>query len=238
VIFNPTLAANWLDTRPLESLTAYRELTTRFGPVLAIDGNSLMMRKARQTGGSPSALPIHLTAGLQTFTNDRSPLPIASTVLRRHVPSTVRVWFRTRRRGVVIGCESDPAERGSHRWLPLIYVGRSGHVYGQYSTESDAVQASPGVITDGAWHQVVLVRTELGQTLYVDGVRAASTDHPVDAGTLGLCQVGAGASTGWPDAPDGVLRFVGDVNEVVLLPVAATADDVATDWAQQKKSVR
>jgi hypothetical protein len=236
VIFNPGLAASWLDTQPIESLTAYREMTSRFAALTEVDGYSLMLPKGRRSDAAgPSATPLLLIAGRQTFTNERSPLPIASIALRRDVPSTLRAWIRTKRRGVVIGCESDSSDRGPNRWLPLIYVGRAGHVYGQYSTASGAVQASPAPVNDGNWHQIALVRTERGQTLYVDGVHAASSDLSVDDRSLATCLVGAGTSMGWPDVPDGALRFVGDVDELALFPVALTDAEIRADWIREPR---
>ena len=51
---------------------------------------------------------LRLIDGRQIFSRDRSPLPVAAAFLTKPETSTVRVWIRTMRSGVILGCQSHP----------------------------------------------------------------------------------------------------------------------------------
>ena len=82
---------------------------------------------------------------------------------------------------------------------------------------------------DGAWHCIVVTRGSLdvgakGHKLYVDGVLKKEQDVPaVDAGTS-LLSIGATYVGG--------SKLTGSINDVAVLNVALTADEIATLYTQ------
>jgi hypothetical protein len=69
-----------------------------------------------------------------------------------------------------------------------------------------------------------------GQRFFVDGELVGASTAAVTTGGLARCQVGAGISTGWPDAaPDS--GFEGDVERLAVAQRAWDAADVRADRA-------
>ena len=129
-VYNPSLAANWLGPKAVESLPAHAELLKRFRTVAEAGGYQLMMRPA---DAGADGVDLRLIDGRQIFSRDRSPLPVAAAFLTKPETSTVRVWIRTMRSGVILGCQSDPMTPPSRsRWLPMFYIAPTGRFYGQY----------------------------------------------------------------------------------------------------------
>ena len=128
-VYNPSLAANWLGPRSVQSLPAHAELFRRFRAVAEAGGYTLMMRPADVGAES---VDLRLIDGRQIFSRDRSPLPVAAAFLTKPETSTVRVWIRTMRSGVILGCHSGPTTPPSRsRWLPMFYIAPTGRFYGQ-----------------------------------------------------------------------------------------------------------
>jgi len=233
VVFNPTLARNWLGGRPLESLAAYRELHTRFHLAAELDGYQILV--ARVDEQSPS-LVIRPFAGRQAFGRGRSPLPVASTFVMRQPASTIRTWLRTDRTGVILGCQSQEGPgRPSAWWLPLLYVGKSGTLRGQHWTAGMAAMATEQAVSDGRWHHVALVRDRDEQHLYVDGEKVGSLIARVENIEPVSCQAGTGATNLWPDGLNGWMPLTGEVDGLEIAPRAWSAEEVRRDWLQTRR---
>jgi RHS repeat-associated protein len=93
-----------------------------------------------------------------------------------------------------------------------IAVDSTGHAVGWTAKSSNPnsgffTQVSNAVVTDGAWHHLLLARNAATWTLAVDGVGQTLTNNTKDPGTPG-----AGFSIG--AMPDGTLPFAGEIDEV------------------------
>jgi hypothetical protein len=228
-ILNESLAMNWLAGRPLSSLPAYTALMDRFATVATLDGYQFML--PRRETRSPM---MRLVAGRQAFERRRPPLPVAAMFAAAPV-STLRTWFRTDRNGVVLGCQSgDRWARSATKWLPMLYVGSSGRLYGQHWTATFTVQAAPNPVNDGQWHHVALVRNGDDQRFYVDGRLAGSLNVPIDHQDLRFCQTGIGITEGWPDGPQGWMTFNGEVDAVDVEMRAWSAEEIERDWLRTR----
>ena len=226
-VYNRALAANWVGTRTRESDTAARKLAARFSSVTEAGGYELLRRPERAT--APQS-PMPLFLGRQAFARGDTPLPVIASFLQQRQASTVRVWFRTKSPGVVLGCQTQEyVWATSKRAVPMIYVGTSGRLYGQHWTAAAQVMATAQTMNDGVWHHVALVRDAAAQRLYVDGASAGTLIAPIDTEWLTSCQAGAAATADWPDT----LRrsnFRGDMEGLVVVAGTAwTATDVAAD---------
>jgi predicted membrane protein len=228
-VVNPDVAAIFLAGRPLESLPAYQELARRFRTVAEVDGYRFMLPvdDPRST-----TLVLRLFAGRQSFARDRAPLPIAATLVLDTADVTLRAWIRTQRSGVVLGCQSTAQLDAVHAAAaPMLYVGRSGRLYGLFPSEQREAQASAQPINDGGWHHVALVRHDGTQSLFVDGVMAGSITARLGDSGLRFCQAGVGLTTGWPDASSGWMAFTGEIEGLGIARAPWSAADVARDLA-------
>jgi RHS repeat-associated protein len=91
-------------------------------------------------------------------------------------------------------------------------IDSSGHAAGWTSKSANPgsgffTLGTSALVTDGAWHHLVLARNTTTWTLAVDGVAQTVSNSTKDPGTPG-----AGFSIG--AMPDGTLPFAGDVDEV------------------------
>jgi hypothetical protein len=231
-VYNPTIAAVWIGQTSPETLSAYREMVARFQPIAEADGYRLLMRKADV---APADVFMPLVAGRQAFARRRSPLPIVATLAVGHVKSTLRTWVKSSGTGVIVGCQTE-AHAGIHswKWLPMIYLGNTGRLYGQHWTASLQGHGTGRALNDGNWHHVALVRDENDQRLYVDAELVGESRSTIETAGLQLCQVGTGATSLWPDAPRGWMPFDGEVEGLGVSLRAWSAREVGDDWRRTR----
>ena len=200
--------------------------------VAEADGYQFMMRAVDIPAAGAG---VRLVAGRQSFERNRSALPILSAFANTPVTSTLRTWIKTTRTGVIVGCQSEAhAGLPSRRWLPMIYVGATGKLYGQHWTADMRVQATATPVNDGTWHHVVLVRDQNDQRLYIDGALAGATTAAIETDGLSWCQAGTGATSLWPDGPSGWMPFNGDIDGLGLAFRAWSTSEVADDFARTR----
>ncbi len=227
-IFNGAIANNWLG-RSVETFAAYHELMARFQSVAEVQGFAFMLPiAATRTDDAVMAL----VAGRQRFEPEHPYLPVVSTFLVNQARSTIRTWIRTTRPGAVLGCQSvaPDAGRPSQGGL-LMYVGTTGTLYGQHPiAEADGL-SSQGVVNDGLWHHVAIVRDGNRQALYVDGALNDSVEGAIEARGPLECQAGIGYTTSWPHARLGWMGYRGDIEGLAVARRAWSPEDVRRDWA-------
>lgn len=224
-VYNRVLVAKWTRTSASES-SAAKALKARLVMSSDLGSYEFFIRPGDRSAQSP--VPLFL--GRQRFERRDTPLPIVSP-LSDHTPeASIRLWFRTHSAGVLLACQSRDLRMASTRWVPLVYVGRSGRLLGQHWTATTTVQATPSPIDDGAWHHAVLVNDANGQRFFVDGELVGAATSTVNDDGLASCQVGAGITTGWPDTPPDS-AFQGDVESLVVARSAWSAADVRADRA-------
>ncbi|MFE6869236.1 LamG-like jellyroll fold domain-containing protein [Kitasatospora sp. NPDC057692] len=149
--------------------------------------------------------------------------------------TTVELWFRTTKPGVLYGYQSFPVEgrpNGStDRWNPALYVGTDGRLHGaMWSGDTADSTVSPAPVNDGTWHHAALVGDLTGQTLYLDGVKAAdnATGRPITYNGSAYAYLGAGTVDSWPERPaDSAGHFEGTLADFAIYNYALTAGSIA-----------
>jgi hypothetical protein len=146
---------------PLERLDVGPHLAGH--PTLAeADGYDFLLPQGRDV----RAMTVELMRGQQVFGPGRTPMPLNASFLQSNGVMSLRLWFRTRNRGVVLGCEAHP----------LVAIDADG-----------TLRSVP--VADDAWHHVVLVRATDYDRWFVDGTLLGT--FPAEApGTLTGCAVG------------------------------------------------
>lgn len=164
---------------------------------------------------------------------------IPGSILRASTDLAVELWFRTTKPGVLIGDQSDPVgSTATGTYAPLLYVGTDGKLNGKfYSPGLGASKvASADSVNDDQWHHAVVTATGSAQTLYLDGVQAATLTGAVNHQSNSRTYIGAGFAKGWPAAPGDVSYFTGQIDEVAIYQRGLTADQVAEHYSSREHS--
>src|SRR5262249_19835199 len=94
---------------------------------------------------------------------------------------TIEAWFQTESGGVILGYENSDPSANPASYIPALYVGTDGRLYGGFDGFDRIV--SNGVLNDGSWHHVALVINGSGQgqtlSLYLDDQLVRSTQGSV-----------------------------------------------------------
>ena len=139
--------------------------------------------------------------------------------------------MRTRQSGVLVACQSTEREIGRpQQSFPLLYIGRSGRLVGQWPNAGAGPEPVGNALNDGEWHHIALVRTPRDQSLYVDGTLARTIPGDVWRGVLDSCQAGVGFTSGSPDGSEGWMTFTGEMTALRIARSAWSAERIANEW--------
>ncbi|MGK4586129.1 LamG-like jellyroll fold domain-containing protein [Kitasatospora sp. HPMI-4] len=173
-----------------------------------------------------------------TFNGTTSSVQLPATAAAVAGPNTIELWFKTTTSGTLYGYQSFPlgaAHTNSDFWNPALYVGSDGKLYGDLWTgDASTTLNSSQTVNDGNWHHAVLADDDSGQTLYLDGAQAATSNTARQVYYNGSAYVYVGAGTadgGWPNHPtstDG--HFNGSIAEVASYKTRLTADAVSAHY--------
>jgi PKD repeat protein len=136
---------------------------------------------------------------------------------------SLEAWFKTTSTtgGKIIGLGAlmtgSSATNDRH-----VYLDNAGHViFGVYNAAAFTV-TSPGTYRDGAWHQVVAELSGSGMSLFMDGVRVATSGSATIGRPLyGYWRIGGDSLAGWPAAPTSSY-LNGTLDDIAVYPTALT----------------
>ncbi|MFD7320992.1 LamG-like jellyroll fold domain-containing protein [Streptomyces sp. NPDC059875] len=176
------------------------------------------------------------------FDGTSSSVEVPHGVWHNKPDRSVELWFRTANPGVLMSDQTralnDPAGVGGS-YSDLLYVGTDGKLRGHWwssTCNATATMGSTATVTDDAWHHAVLSATGTTQTLYLDGVKQGTCTGAANAETTSRTYVGAGFSTNWYNAPDGISHFTGSIADVAVYSKGLTAAEVEKHWSAYKAS--
>lgn len=160
---------------------------------------------------------------------------------------SVSLWFKTSTAGrVLVSSSGAPITNGtsSGNYVPVLYVGSSGDLRGEFWDGSTKPIVSGSAVTDGKWHNAVLTAGSSGETLYLDGKEAGTVSATVTGAEKPYVYAGAGfIGGGWPDEPhygDGGTGYAsyykGDIAEVAFYDSQLTAAQVTAEYDASKHS--
>ncbi|MGA5821502.1 LamG-like jellyroll fold domain-containing protein [Kitasatospora sp. NPDC094028] len=180
--------------------------------------------------GTSAATGFNGTTSYIQLPGNLAPKPYGST--------TVELWFNTTGPGVLYGYQSFPLDAKPNgttdRWNPALYVGTDGKLYGALWSGSTANgTVSPAPVNDGKWHHAALVGDLTGQTLYLDGAKAAdnTSARPITYNGSAYAYLGAGYTDSWPNKPtDPTGHFNGALSDFALYNYALGAGTIAAQY--------
>lgn len=121
---------------------------------------------------------------------------------------SVSMWFKTTAKDqVLLSYNRDAITNATTDWnyTPVLYVGSSGKLRGNFWHSGDTNFVSTNVVNDGQWHHVAIVANATVQYLYIDGVLNSTVNGAIrtlDAISTDHQYIGAGFLGGtWPDQP-------------------------------------
>ncbi|MGJ5890819.1 LamG-like jellyroll fold domain-containing protein [Streptomyces niveiscabiei] len=164
---------------------------------------------------------------------------IPGGILRGSTDLAVELWFKTTKAGVLIGDQSAPmGSTVTGTYAPLLYVGTDGKLNGKFFSPGlgTAKVASADTVTDDQWHHAVVTATGTAQTLYLDGVQAATLTGAVSHQSNTRTYIGAGFAKNWPAAPADASYFTGQLDEVAVYQHGLSADQVAEHYNARQYS--
>jgi hypothetical protein len=142
---------------------------------------------------------------------------------------TVETWFRTRKGGVILGCQSGIWPAGGGGFAPRFYVGTDGLLRaGFWSRATGHTRLfTQKEVNDQRWHHAALVIDSRGLRLFLDGELVSQHRGHVEYETLKRNQLGAGmAASDWPAGNGGMFYFEGRLREFRLWNVPRSALEI------------
>ncbi len=166
------------------------------------------------TLGQPGALQ-GSTATAAGFNGSTSYITLKPKLVSSANYQSIGVWFKTTTAGVIFSSSQDPITSGTTTgdYVPNLYVGTDGYLYGEYWDGSPVPMKSAVQVTDGQWHFAVLTCAGSTESLYLDNhqpvtptgnINVSNDIFGTDVGTLTNDYLGAGFIGGtWPAQPNG-----------------------------------
>ncbi|MFD8915083.1 LamG-like jellyroll fold domain-containing protein [Streptomyces sp. NPDC059575] len=199
------------------------------------------------TLGASGPFSDHSTA---SFDGSTSYVSLTSGTVPGSGAESVGMWFKTSTKsGVLFGTSRDPLTAGTTPtgYTPILYVGSSGKLYGEFyfSSGADNPLVSASSVADGKWHHVVLSTSATSQSMYLDDKLVGTQTGTAAMGVQPYTYVGAGFEGGyWPDeayhnTSDNTGHpsyFKGSVAEVSFHRSQLSADDVDEQFGAAKDS--
>jgi RHS repeat-associated protein len=178
-----------------------------------------------------------------TFNGTSSVLTVPGNDLVAGAASmTAGMWFKTSTANAVLlgyHVTALPAATTTALYIPALYIGSDGKLYGQLGTGAPAttVMRSPGAVTDNQWHFAALTADGTNQKLYLDGIAVATLAKAAFFGDIPAVTIGAGYIGGaWPNqshystsvTTGYASYFTGQIAEAALYDRPLTAGELST----------
>ncbi|WP_406445219.1 LamG domain-containing protein [Streptomyces sp. NBC_00631] len=154
---------------------------------------------------------------------------VPAGLLHASTTRAVSLWFKTSKKGVLIGDQSTSvtgATAASGTWTPVLYIGSDGKLRGHWWSVSGSGSTdfgSTSTVTDNTWHHAVLSSDGSTQTLYLDGTKQDTFSGTPDDQSNADTYIGAGFADSWIDSPGAVSYFTGSISDVSFYSHPLTA---------------
>ncbi|WP_433346316.1 LamG-like jellyroll fold domain-containing protein [Micromonospora sp. CA-111912] len=189
------------------------------------------------TLGGGAALP-DSTSTSASFNGTSSRVALPAKAVAESSYQSIGMWFKTSSpNGVLFSYQKDqvtPGATTTAAYVPALYIGSDGKLHGELGTANPAgAMSSPGTVTDGQWHHVVLAGNGGSQQLFLDGTQVGSLTGAINLSSLDAnnAYLGAGFLGGtWPNQPHSTPTatfFTGSIADVAYHNRGLTSTDVA-----------
>jgi RHS repeat-associated protein len=168
-----------------------------------------------------------------------------------YVPSTApfstSLWFKAASgtSGPLFSYQSYPIwdTTSAGQWVPALYIGTSGKLYGEYWSGGVNQIVTTGTVTNNAWHHVVLTASASSQSMYLDGALVGTKSATWTNASSAYPYLGAARMGGsWPDQPHQGASppvpwyFKGQIAEVSVYGTQLSAAQVTAEYSTKAKA--
>lgn len=182
------------------------------------------------TGFSTSSSPgIGVVGQSFTFNGSTSYIVLPDNLIKNTVTPTVSLWFRTSTGGGLFGYQDVATlAGGATQWVPILYVGSNGRLFGQFWNGSINVMNTIPTVNDGKWHHAVITGNTNTQSLYFDGALVSTIAGTINNLVMSKNQVGVANEAGsWPlQNVNGWDYFKGQIDDVRTYNRALSANEI------------
>jgi Concanavalin A-like lectin/glucanases superfamily len=161
---------------------------------------------------------------------DVFPFPSSGT---GNAPLTFEVWFETSSTngGVILGQQDAAPFTGMEGWVPALYVGTNGFVYGHLFEGAGMPPfiSNSVPVYDGHFHHAAVTYDGTNELMFVDGVLVAEmpfTQQGYGSGQY-YYELGTGYTAGWPGTTGDWMPFTGVIDEASVYNRALTTSEIA-----------
>ncbi|MFD6420903.1 LamG-like jellyroll fold domain-containing protein [Streptomyces sp. NPDC060198] len=149
--------------------------------------------------------------------------------------TTVEMWFRTAKPGVLLGLQNAPLGENPTLYHSVLNIGEDGKLRGHLRLAAGGAAqpiTSSATVTDNEWHHVALTGSGSTQTLFLDGVSMGSRSGALTRSGLDYAYLGAGyASASWTGiAAASTSYFNGQIDEPAIYNKSLTATTIAAHY--------
>jgi hypothetical protein len=173
----------------------------------------------------------YLLAGRRAFDGDDAH-HVPADALMAPAEASLRLWFRARGGGVILGAQSAPDPQTPQSYCPVIYLGQDGRLRAGLWNGAVASIVSSSRFDDDGWHHVALVKRKERQLLYIDGAFAGEAPAAQPVTWANTLQFGTGYTNRWPEGNGEWFPFTGDLQDAIVVPRAWDPGTVHSDYAQ------
>ncbi len=182
------------------------------------------------TGFSTSSSPgIGVVGQSFTFNGSTSYIVLPDNLIKNTVTPTVSLWFRTSTGGGLFGYQDVATlAGGATQWVPILYVGSNGRLFGQFWNGSINVMNTIPTVNDGKWHHAVITGNTNTQSLYFDGALVSTIAGTINNLVMSKNQVGVANEAGsWPlQNVNGWDYFKGQIDDVRTYNRALSTNEI------------
>jgi hypothetical protein len=188
-----SLSASATDPASAVSAAGYHYLwqATNAAGQTTIAGNNLVF-----TGNNPVTLPRGLINGATTGLD-------------------FQVSFETTHGGVILGYENEALGTTPGNWVPALYVGTDGKLYGEI-LDGTLPLVSSSTVNDGMMHKVELSCAGGVQTLKLDGTVVGTLNSSLELLDMSFDELSTGWTTNWQAGTGGLDPFIGTIQSVAI----------------------
>jgi hypothetical protein len=185
--------------------------------------------------GATGALAGSSDKGVYLGSTGFASVDVKKSLFRRMSDGAVEVWFRTNSQVTrpLIGYQDQAIGSTSTAGMPILYIGSDFKLCGQFWNGVASPITTATVVNDNQWHHVVLSAEGTKQTLYLDGVVAATLDggRVIQNDFFAVNQWGAAYAarpSDWPAYGTAArTNYGGSMDEAAVYSHPLSAQDVA-----------
>jgi hypothetical protein len=210
------------DVAPTPSITGLAGGSTPVGSPISLSASASDPASAVNAAGyqylwqATNAAGQTSIAGSDLVLTGNNPVTLPSGLINGATSAlTIQVSFQTTHGGVLLGYQNAALGSTPSNWVPALYVGTDGRLYGEIFDGTLPLH-STAVVADGTKHVVELSYANGVQSLYLDGTLVGTLTGSLQPLDMSFDELGTGWTTNWQADTGGLDPFIGTIQSVQI----------------------